>query len=160
MEEEDGGREVTLGDYAVAKGKGKFACHGVGSSLVISMCDNERKVGGVAHALLPRQDEKVVKSAKYVDTAIEFLWEEMKRKEGKKFEAKLVGRATIFGSVTGERNLESAIKKLNELGVRMVAKDVGGGRGRNCLFDVELGKIKILYSIREGFLVKWTEKII
>ena len=158
MEEEDGGREVTLGDYAVAKGK--FACHGVGSSLVISMRDNERKVGGVAHALLPRQDEKVVKSAKYVDNAIEFLWEEMKRKEGKKFEAKLVGGATIFGSVTGERNLESAIKKLNELGVGMVAKDVGGGRGRNCLFDVESGKIKILYSIREGFLVKWTEKII
>jgi chemotaxis protein CheD len=158
--EEDGEREVTIGDYAVVRKRGLLSAHGIGSCLVVSIYDNEKKIGGVVHALLPNQDEKVVKSAKYVDTAIEFLWKEMKRRGGRKFEAKLAGGATMFGSDTGKRNLDSAIEKLNELGIRVVAKDVGGERGRNCFFEVDSGKMRILYSIREDFSVKWMEKII
>jgi chemotaxis protein CheD len=147
-------------DYTVVKMKGELACHGVGSCIVISIYDNERKIGGVVHALLPNQDEKVVKSAKYVDTAIEFLWKEMRRRGGKELEAKLAGGSDAFGGDTGKRNVKSAIEKLNELGIKVVAKDVGGERGRNCFFEVDSGKMRILYSIREDFSVKWMERII
>jgi chemotaxis protein CheD len=158
--EEDGGREVTIGDYAVVRSRGVLSAHGVGSCIVVSIYDNRRKIGGLVHALLPHQDRKVVKSAKYVDTAIEFLWKGMGRRGGREFEAKLAGGATMFGSDTGKRNLESAVEKLNELGIRVVAKDVGGKRGRNCFFYIDSGKMKILSSIKEDFSVRWIEKII
>lgn len=158
--EEDGGREVTIGDYAVTTDSGVLTAHGIGSCVVVSIYDRRKKVGGLIHALLPKQDPKVVKSAKYADTGIELLWEESKREGGVEFEAKIAGGAAMFGSNTGKRNFQSALKKLRELNIKLIAKDIGGARGRNCFFYINSGKMKIMHSIRENFSVRWVEKTI
>jgi chemotaxis protein CheD len=158
--EENEGREVTIGDYSVNVGDGVLTAHGIGSCVAVSIYDKEKRVGGMLHALLPKQDPKVVRSAKYVDTGLELLWKEARQMGGKNFVGKIAGGATMFGSDTGEKNVMSAEKKLEEIGIKIEGKDAGGERGRNCFFYLKNGKMKVVQSVRVNFSVKWLERVI
>ena len=157
---ENEGREVTIGDYSAGTGNALLTAHGIGSCVAVSIYDKEKKAGGMLHALLPKQDPKVVRSAKYVDTGIELLWQEARKIGGRNFVGKLAGGATMFGSDTGKKNVKSAEKKPEALKIKIEGKEVGGERGRNCFFHLKNGKMKVVQSIRVDFSVKWLEKVI
>jgi chemotaxis protein CheD len=94
--------------------------------------------------------------AKFVDSAITLMVSRMvKRGAAKeKIVAKIFGGAKMFGNVKGspgvlqigEKNVESAREKLAELGIPVVAEDVGGNQGRTISFNVSDGTVLLRYA--------------
>lgn len=89
---------------------------------------------------------------KYADTAISILVEELKKKNAyvDKLEAKIVGGAQMFNfkdsralSDIGQRNIIAVEKKLEELSIPIVSKDIGGNKGRTMIVDAYTGRVTI-----------------
>ena len=74
----------------------------------------------------------------------------------KRLQAKLFGGANMFealqewsGESIGQRNISCARETLEEMGIEVLAEDVGGNFGRTLIFSLESGKVTVK-SVREG----------
>ncbi len=142
--------EVRMGEYAVSK-EGLLTGTGIGSCLLICLYDPKTKIGGMAHALLPRRGEQK-ESAKFADSAISIMLAEMEKigADRKRIEARLIGGAKMFQSQTkdsllaiGAKNVQSAKEKLEKEKIRLIGEDTGGGHGRSAEFDLANGVITV-----------------
>ncbi|MGF1579628.1 MAG: chemotaxis protein CheD [Gemmataceae bacterium] len=121
----------------------------LGSCIGLSLYDRKRRVGGLAHIVLPQSRNSGEKTGKFVDTAIPVLIGEMERLAGGtvKLAAKIAGGASMFGTkVTkniGEENVLATERWLKEFGIPIVARDCGGEKGRRMSLDVSNGKVTI-----------------
>ncbi|ROR30791.1 chemotaxis protein CheD [Mobilisporobacter senegalensis] len=127
---------------------------GLGSCVGIVLYDPITKVAGLAHIMLP--DSTKIKNnnnkAKFADTGIETLIEEMKKKGANRnsLVAKIAGGAQMFAFSSnsdmlrvGERNVEATKQKLNDLQIRILAEDTGKNYGRTIEFYTETGELLI-----------------
>jgi len=116
--------------------------------------------GGLAHTLLPgsQGDGESASPAKYVDGAIRLMVEALVGQGADKQQlvAKIVGGANMFEAEflslvdgIGARSAHSARETLTELGIPLVAEDVGGNRGRTVEFDLASGRLMV-YCAREN----------
>ncbi len=131
-------------------------CVGIGSCVTIVIHDPVKRIGGLAHPLLPRfQDGKDKGSGgKYVDTAIYLMVDELEELGGRKgrMRASLVGGAQMFfhGEVNpadiGRRNVEAARVTLRAEGIPIAFEDVGGNRGKTVAFDTRTGALRVTTS--------------
>ena len=128
----------------------------LGSCIAICLWEPDKKIGSLAHALLPTIDFSSTKSKKnpkkYVDRLIDIQLEELQAKGvvRKNLVAKLVGGANMFSEVipdsdnhVGKKNARKAKEILNKYDIPIVAQDTGNFFGRKILFDLETGMIKI-----------------
>ena len=139
---------------------------GVGSCVVIVLYDRLARVGGMAHAILPRKriddtsssyhrDEVGRVFAKYVDQAVEMLIDEIRVIGGnpQHLVAKLVGGAHMFVLLEGDKhgigweNTESARETLAHFGIAVETEVVGGTVGRNVRFDCSTGIVEITTKV-------------
>lgn len=142
---------VGIGESKVSK-SGVLKTVGLGSCLGIAIYEVKLRAGALAHAMLPKSNG--VKSAKYVDSAIEISIEALENLGGDKrnMVAKIAGGAQIFKHMTlenlmiGERNLEVAKEILKEQGIRIISEDTGGTSGRTLYFFVNDGRLLVKYS--------------
>ena len=144
---------VGMSECKVGQGEGRFVSYGLGSCVGVTLYDRRKKVGGLAHIMLPasRNFPRSTERYKFADTAIEGLLEQMTRLGATKkgIEAKLVGGANMIGVLAGQavpigsRNVMAAREKLLAEGLRVVAEDVGGTKGRTLFFSLENGKAQI-----------------
>ena len=90
--------------------------------------------------------------AKFADTGIDYLIEMMVQKGANRrnLTAKIAGGAQMFAFSgnsdmlrVGERNVEAVKKKLNQLGIRLLAEDTGLNFGRTVEFYPENGDFVI-----------------
>jgi chemotaxis protein CheD len=97
------------------------------------------------HFLLPLHVERE-KSPRFGTIAVPQLVEAViragARREG--LVAKVFGGASVIGAFKGSRNLGEenavlALRLLEEAGIRVLDKDVGGTRGRKVIFHVDDG---------------------
>lgn len=128
---------------------------GLGSCVGVVLYDDVTDVSGMAHVMLPSSSlcrEKQINVAKYADTAIPYLLEQMVKKGAKQafIKAKIAGGAQMFNFASqsnamriGPRNVEAVRKKLKELNIPIVAEDVGGNSGRTIEFDPVTKKLNI-----------------
>ncbi|GAE88997.1 chemotaxis protein CheD [Acetivibrio straminisolvens] len=127
---------------------------GLGSCVGIALFDRTTKVVGLAHAMLPdsTQVKNKTNAAKFVDTAIDLLVEEMLNLGAvkKKIVAKLAGGAQMFVFTQGaelmrigHRNVEAARKKLESLNIPIISEDTGGNYGRTVELDSDSGMLLI-----------------
>ncbi|MGQ9476186.1 MAG: chemotaxis protein CheD [Actinomycetota bacterium] len=170
---EDPGNEkvvnVGVAEYFVTHNPHVLASYGLGSCVGVALYDAKRKIGGLAHIMLP--DSKAIsrpgKPGRYADTAIRAMVEEMERLGSRRrdIKAKMAGGACMFtipgatnpknvpgpaiGMQIGERNIEAAKKALRELKIPLVAEDTGGSYGRTLRFDVSDGRV-VISSIKHG----------
>lgn len=124
----------------------------LGSCIGICLYDEEKKVAGVAHIMLPARKDEKSSPKKYADTAIPMMIE-MMVEEGaliNKISAKIIGGATMFklpdGSKMGEIGKNNAAKVrevLNKNKIKIVSEDVGGDFGRTIDFYAENGEVKV-----------------
>jgi chemotaxis protein CheD len=148
--------KVKIADLAVLRERGILLTVGLGSCVGIALHDAENKVGGLAHILLSCscQFENRANSfnpAKFADTAIPLLVEEMEKQGGKRsrMRAKIAGGSQLFsyrqsnGVSIGERNIEAVRQTLKKLEIPIRGEDVGGNYGRTMRFFVETGKVVI-----------------
>lgn len=144
---------VEVASYHIARPPLVLECIGLGSCIGITLYDAKHNTGALAHAMLPRYLEGRDKNngAKYVDSAIYLMVDDLQRKGSRKRDlvAKMVGGAQMFaftGPEThdiGKHNIEVATTTLKKEGIPVKGKDVGGRLGRTIRFDLETGKIEI-----------------
>lgn len=152
---------VKIADWAVQKGRGALITIGLGSCVGIVLYDLQNKAGGLAHILLHNSRDFPNKSkpfnpAKYVDTAIPLLVEELEKIGGRRsrLQAKIAGGSQLFknqkaGESVGEKNIRMARQVLRKLDIPIIGEDVGGGHGRTVHFFVETGKM-IVSTVGKG----------
>lgn len=128
----------------------------LGSCIGICLHEPNLKVGSLAHAMLPLYEDGSRRGKenplKYCDSAIKFQVEELVKLGCKQSNlvAKVIGGARMFSRKgkddvfnIGERNQEVTIAVLKELGIKIVAKDLGLDFGRAIEFDVETGSVVV-----------------
>ncbi|KAB1194569.1 chemotaxis protein CheD [Haloferax sp. MBLA0076] len=143
--------KVGIADYAVDSDGGSLTTSGLGSCIGVALYDPDSGVSGLAHAMLPEADPSG-DPAKFADTGIQSLLSEMKDAgaDPTRVVAKLAGGSTMFdftsangGASIGDRNVESARKTLERLGIDIVAMDVGGDHGRSLELDTSTGDLRV-----------------
>ncbi|MEW6685097.1 MAG: chemotaxis protein CheD [Candidatus Edwardsbacteria bacterium] len=154
--------KVKIADFRIGMSPEILATSALGSCLAIILYDAKKKIGGLAHVMLP--DFSLCKDkdnpAKFPVSAIDAMVEEMKKKGTniKDITAKLVGGANMFANVIrrevgtmniGERNIRQAKEHLQKREIPLVSEDTGGDYGRSLEFYLETGLV-IVKSVRMG----------
>ncbi len=139
---------VEIAEVKIAKAPDIIVCIGLGSCLAVVLYDQKRKIGGMAHALLPVSNGLSANPKKFVDKSITHLLELMELQGAKREDiiAKLVGGASIFQELNetqsiGEKNIISGREILAKIGIKVIGEDVGGGRGRSIEFYTSTGEV-------------------
>ncbi|NLT94240.1 MAG: chemotaxis protein CheD [Clostridia bacterium] len=152
--------KVGMADLAVCKAPQKLITTGLGSCVGVCLYDLEKKVGGLAHIMLPdsTQAKSVQNVAKYADTGIVATIEKLMALgvDRSRILAKIAGGAQMFNFAgtsnimrIGERNVEAVKKQLEQLKIKLVAEDTGGNFGRTIIFDPQNGQLHIR-TINQG----------
>lgn len=154
---------IKIADLQVAREPAILTTHGLGSCLAIVLYDPEVKAGGLAHVMLPSPElsRQKIKPAKYPQTAIELMVQQMKAMgcHSSRIRAKLAGGATMFaglllnhrdgGISIGQRNAQEAKRVLQILNIPIVAEDIGGDYGRSVEFILSSGTV-LVRSFKAG----------
>jgi chemotaxis protein CheD len=160
---------LTVGQFEVSnKPMQLFKINTVTSGLVLVLYDGIAGIGGVAYMMLPDSDysdgvnpadtDQQGKPAKFVNKAVELVWEKMESLGAKQNAtiAKLIGGSQLFtfGGGGGNplnlgcRNAIACRTILSGLGIKVEKTEVGGNRPRSILFS--LAKGDCLISIKGG----------
>lgn len=144
--------KVGMADYKLGKSPDRLITLGLGSCIGITIYAKKMKVGGMAHIMLPKNNDPEKRSLKFADIAIEDMISDLNKMGVKTsdIEAKIAGGAKMFsfntsdekGSI-GYRNAVSVKQILAEMNIKIVAEDVGGTMGRTIELDLENGDLKI-----------------
>jgi len=149
---------VGIGEAKIAA-SGILKTIGLGSCVGIAIYDVKRKIGGLAHAMLPKSNG--VKNAKFVDSAVDILVEDITSMGGSKANmvAKVAGGAQVFKHLSlenlriGERNVEAVKKALENHRIRIISEDTGGSLGRTVYFYLSDGRMLVKYSNGDGLWI-------
>ncbi len=124
----------------------------LGSCVGICLYDKVNLIGGLAHIMLPKINERNLNKKKYADSAIPLLLEEMDKFGAVRDSiiAKIVGGATMFKmseksnvNNIGQSNISTVKDVLKELNIKIIAEELGGEYGRTIDFYIDTGIVKI-----------------
>ncbi|NHN57943.1 MULTISPECIES: chemotaxis protein CheD [Halorussus] len=144
-------RLVGVSEYEVVADGATLVAYGLGACVGLAVYDPEHGVGGLAHAMLPRQSEGGgTADGKYVDAAVERLLREAVS-AGASYaglEGYVVGGSDLLDlrelpREVGDDNVATAREAFGGLDVPVAGEDVGGGRGRTVEFDTGTGRIAV-----------------
>jgi chemotaxis protein CheD len=143
--------KVGIAEYEVTPAGADLTTSGLGSCLGVALFDERNGVAGLVHVMLPSADEVDDENeAKFADTGVELLVDEMEATGAstRRIEAKVAGGSDMLdfsenGSGIGVRNVEQVEATLDDLGVPIVAQDVGGDHGRSLRLDGESGDLDV-----------------
>ncbi|MDI3537987.1 MAG: chemotaxis protein CheD [Bacillota bacterium] len=146
-------RRVGMADLAVGKEPVVLVTIGLGSCVGVALYDDQTKVGGLAHIMLPEANGLAVTNpAKFADTALPLLVKKMEElgANPRRLTAKIAGGAQMFRLAQptemmriGERNTEAVLNWLRAAGIRVVAQDTGGSWGRTIELDTSTGELRV-----------------
>ncbi len=154
MEQQQISVEVGMAELKVGRAPQVLITRGLGSCVGIVIYDTSKKIGGMAHPMLPEMSRAKVRAnpAKFVDTAINALLENLK-KEGsdlKTIWAKIFGGGHMFSAIPydspfniGVKNVTKAKEVLVSKGIKLIAEDTGGNFGRTIELDLSTGKVRV-----------------
>jgi chemotaxis protein CheD len=121
----------------------------LGTCVSVCLWDQQLKIGGINHYMLPLWNGDGLASPKYGNIAIEKLIEKMENNGShkKNMVAKIFGgkeennqqRNNCFR--IGERNAEMAVEMLDDAKIRVVASSLGGANGRKLQFFSDTGEV-------------------
>jgi chemotaxis protein CheD len=145
---------VGMGEIAVAaSADAVISCIGLGSCIAICAQDKLSKVGGIVHVVLPHSNGVTGgKPAKFADTAVPLLLDEMLRKGAARHRLliKIAGGAqmTIAPGLrdtfkTGERNVAQIMALFEQQRINVTAADVGGHLGRTVKMYIGAGIVTV-----------------
>lgn len=144
---------VSISEFRVATAPAVLVSYGLGSCLAIAIWDSERRLGGLAHTLLPTlRAIPGERQTKYVDAATRLMCAALQEQGSNiaNLSAKLAGGANMFALNSqhanegiGARNIAAAHAVLAEIGIRVAAEDVGGDFGRTVEFNVASGALSV-----------------
>jgi chemotaxis protein CheD len=145
---------VLIGDVKVAASDAILFTIGLGSCVAIVLYDVERRVGGLAHAMLPSPAGmgQSAPAGRFASTAVRQLIAMMEAAGASRprLRARLAGGASMFetllterGRKLGLRNVEAARGALAGEGIPVDGEDVGGEHGRSVFLHVHDGRVVV-----------------
>lgn len=145
---------VRIGEVKVARESGVLFTIGLGSCVAIALYDPEARVGGLAHAMLPKplRSRQPAPPGRFATTAVPELVERMLEHgaESTRIRARLAGGASMFAALLPEyglrlglRNIEAARSALAEAGIPLDGEEVGGEHGRSVFLDTGSGSLLV-----------------
>ena len=149
---------VPIGRWGVAAAP--FAIRTLlGSCVGVVLYDKVARLGGVAHIVLPDSRGAVEQPGRFADTAIPALIAAMEQAAGRaargRITAKVAGGAAMFqtGSALniGKQNCEAVDAILAQLGIPVLARDVGGEAGRHLTLDTRSGIVTVRVPGGNGY---------
>jgi len=144
--------DVSMAGLEISSSPNILRSSGIGSCLVITIYDVEKRAGGLAHAMLPNSTAvSHTNPYRFVDKAIEIMLGEMEKLGSKRqnLEAKVIGGANMFKVLSsgpegiGGQNVEAAKEKLSAENIKVAASDTGGNSGRSVEFDLQNGLVAV-----------------
>ncbi len=140
--------EVLTGEVKAAKAPAILWCPALGSCVAVIFYDEERKIGGLAHVMLPSSYEHIDgHDLKYASHAIKELLRQMKElgTNLEAIKARLVGGALMLRDVpdVGKENIETIKEILDKLGIQIIGECLGGKNSRMVFFDIFTGEVRI-----------------
>lgn len=159
--------EIRIAELFAGNDDNVIITNGVGSCVVIILYDRLMRVGGMAHAILPRakefsksepyrdRDTEGRLFVKYADSAVDMLIAEVQSLGGVKehLVAKIVGGAHMFSLLEGDQygigweNTNAARERLLSNMVTIETEVIGGTVGRNVRFDCATGIAEIVTKV-------------
>ena len=122
----------------------------LGSCVAVCLWDQVTRRGGMNHIMLPLWNGEGLATPKYGNIAMEKLLAKVLfigcRREH--LVAKVFGGANVSGTglelfMIGDRNITLAFQMLEEFGIPVVAKDVGGRVGRKIIMNTGTGTVLV-----------------
>lgn len=143
--------KIGMGEGVVLKAPGVISVEALGSCVALALYDINRRIGGIAHIMLPNSDNGNISCTPYqcADTAITTLLKEL-RNAGAHIQdivAKMVGGSQMFPfyfgvrQSIGEDNITSIMHLLKREGIPLTGKDIGGDYGRSVEFHLNSGRL-------------------
>jgi len=143
--------EVSMGKGAVTRAPHIISSSALGSCVVVTLYDNDLKLGGMAHIMLPDSNSLNGYHPPYqcADTAVATLMKELRsmRASPQNVVAKLVGGAKMFLSSgdsspgIGEQNIVSVKRVLKRERIPIIGENTGSSYGRSVEFYLDSGKV-------------------
>ncbi len=126
----------------------------LGSCVAVCLFDETKNIGAINHYMLPFWNGKELASPKYGNIAIESLVKKMEQLGSKKenLVAKVFGGANQLNHKlgVGQRNIKVAEEILAELSIKIVAKSLGGHKGRKLNFNTSTGEVFMKYISKQS----------
>lgn len=124
---------------------------GLGSCVGVGVWSCVRRMGALAHVMLPRKEEASAdhNPLKFADQAVSYMVRELCRRgcDLRDLVARMAGGATMFAVLGNEgiggRNAETVRQTLRSIGVDLRGEDIGGCHGRTVTLYTEDGRMKI-----------------
>lgn len=121
----------------------------LGSCVAVCLYDDQKKIGGINHYMLPLWNGDGLATPKYGNIAIEKLIDRMLQLGCKKehLKAKLFGGASQINSSMeiGLRNVEVAKELLAQHRIPIIAENVFGKVGRKLRYDTGTGQVMMKF---------------
>jgi chemotaxis protein CheD len=139
---------VGMGQVVTAKSPSSLKAI-LGSCVAIAIYHPRKRIGAMAHVVLPDSNGQDGVPGKFADTAVPYMLDKFKALGIRPAElaAKLTGGANMFNNKgplqIGDRNVQAAIDALSTGGIRIAAKDVGGQKGRRVIFSLATGEVVV-----------------
>ena len=125
----------------------------VGSCIAVCLYDRSKKIGGMAHIVLPSSERfgKKTSPFKFADSAVPALLKEITSRGAARtfIIAKIAGGANMFPLISksvlniGQENISTIKATLLKYGVKLAGEDVGGTKGRKIEFEISTGSLKV-----------------
>lgn len=126
----------------------------LGSCVAVCLYDETKNIGGINHYMLPFWNGKELASPKYGNIAIESLVKKMEHLGSKRENliAKIFGGANQLAHKlgVGQRNIKVAEEILADLKIKIVAKSLGGHKGRKLNFNTSTGEVFMKYITKQS----------
>jgi len=142
---------VGMADLKVGKEPSDIITN-LGSCIGLCLYSADKKVGGMLHLMMdyagPAAFKEGFKKAKYADTGVPALLEELKKNYGvtkSGLIAKIFGGGKILQNVTTDigANNEKAVRALlKDLGIKIIAAKTGGNKGYKVKMILSTGKVE------------------
>lgn len=141
---------IKTSDFAVGIAPQLLTTAGIGSCVVVCLYEQQKKIGALAHIMLPNAKEDELNPKRFADSALALLLAELEKSGVTKqtLSAKIIGGAHMFKAFDanndiGTRNVLAVRRLLTGYGIAIQGEDVGGNIGRSVEFNLLTGKVTI-----------------
>lgn len=153
---------VKIGEIRIASDEGVLFTIGLGSCVAVALYDPGKKIGGLAHVMLPEVKLLHPSPGRFAPTAVANLVSMMitagARKRG--MYARIVGGAAMFKDVLptdgvhlGERNVAAVKAALASAAIPLRAEDCGDSFGRSVFLNVDDGTLLVRAVKRDDLVL-------
>ena len=138
--------DAYTGEVRISSKPAVLRAMAIGSCVVVAAYDRDRKIGGLAHIMLPGRSlsKSNTDKTKYAEDAIDVLLDAVKKSGGKvrDLEVNVIGGADVIGGGTIPQEIVSSVLNyLKRLSIEPKKKKTGGTRRRSVSLDTKSGRI-------------------